>query len=115
MSLHHYAKPAYDGLETSSEILAGIEEIAGSMLNSDETATDDESEAYRVWQEPTADEIKRVEKRAWELADAEIDVLHWGIETLKRPTKVYPDAETIEARRLWRIGLSRSPRFDRGV
>ena len=59
--------------ETSVEIALAIFEIAA------------EGDENRMWAEPTEEEVKAVEVRAWELADADEDRLHWGCETIKRP------------------------------
>ena len=58
--------------ETSVEIALAIFEIAA------------EGDEDRMWREPTDDEIRRVETRAWELTDASTDTLFWGITTLTR-------------------------------
>jgi hypothetical protein len=54
--------------ETDYVIALAIFEIA---------AEDDEA---RMWESPTEEEAAAVIARAWELADADVDVLHWGNE-----------------------------------
>ena len=58
--------------ETSIEVALAIFEIAK------------EGDEARMWTEPSADERAAVEARAWEIADADEDTLHWGCETLHR-------------------------------
>ena len=58
--------------ETSIEIALAIFEIA------------DEGDEARMWTEPSDDQKAAVTARAWEIADAAEDVLHWGNETLRR-------------------------------
>ena len=59
--------------ETSVEVALAIFELA------------DEGDESRMWTDPTEEELKAVAARAWEIADADEDTLHWGNETLRRP------------------------------
>jgi hypothetical protein len=59
--------------ETSDEIALAIFEISA------------EGDEQRMWAEPTEDEMASVEAQAWKLADAETDVLHWGVTSISRP------------------------------
>ena len=54
--------------ETSDVIALAIFEIA------------QEGDEPRVWESPTEAETLAVMSRAWELADADTDTLHWGSE-----------------------------------
>jgi hypothetical protein len=58
---------------TSYEIAMAIDEICHS-----------EKKMERVWQEPTPAEDRRIVRRAWELADSESPVLHWGDSRIHR-------------------------------
>lgn len=77
--MHPYNNGKYDGLDSSDEILAAIEEIAGDDI------LDEDSDAYRIWAAPTGDEIKKVEALAWTLDEHGSETLHWGEATIKRP------------------------------
>jgi hypothetical protein len=78
MTIHKY-RDGYSGLNTSDEILAAIEAIAGDDIR------DEESEAYRIWNDPTKEEITQVEARAFAMTDDE--TLGWGETIVRRPTK----------------------------
>lgn len=58
--------------ETSDEIALAIFEIA------------EEGDEARMWENPTEAEVQAVMTKAWEHADAETSVLHWGNETHRR-------------------------------
>ena len=58
--------------ETSNEIAQAIFEIA------------QEGDEARMWESPSLDEVDFVVARAWELAEDEIDELHWGNEKHRR-------------------------------
>jgi len=77
--MHPYNNGRYDGFNSSDEIIAAIERIAGDDI------LDDGSDAYRIWAEPTQDETKKVEETAWQLADETETTLHWGCTTIRRP------------------------------
>ena len=55
------------------------DEIAQAIL---ELAAGDADRAQEIWE--NGDEADHVIARAWELADAETDTLHWG-EEIERP------------------------------
>jgi hypothetical protein len=78
MSVHPYNTDPYDGFRSSDEILAAIEEVAGDDI------LDEESEAYRIWREPTKEESTKVEALAWAMARADDEVLFWGMSKLER-------------------------------
>ena len=83
-----YYRNHFGGYQSSEEIIAAIDEIAADDLPQDEAYEEDElrdSDAYRIWADPTADERARVIARAWELAPAEQDELFWGCTTIQRP------------------------------
>jgi hypothetical protein len=73
----------FDGMGSSPEILEAIEDVAGFELLHD---GQDDCPAYRVWADPTPEEEKKVIEIAWAYADPEEDTLHWGRETIRRPT-----------------------------
>jgi hypothetical protein len=77
--MYPYNNGQYGGFNASDEILAAIEEIAGDDI------LEEDSEAYRIWAEPTDEEIKKVEARAWELDKHDSATLHWGETTIRRP------------------------------
>ena len=77
--MHPYNNGTYDGLNSSGEILAAIERIAGDDI------LDESSEAYRIWAEPTDEEVKKVEALAWNLEKHGADKLAWGDTSIKRP------------------------------
>ena len=58
--------------ETSDAIALAIFEIAN------------EGDEARLWTSPSAAEEANVLERAWTLADAETDVLHWGNQRFAR-------------------------------
>ena len=58
--------------ETSDEIALAIFEIA------------EEGDEARMWDSPSEAEVDAVISRAWEIADAETEALHWGVETHRR-------------------------------
>lgn len=58
--------------ETSDEIALAIFEIA------------DEGDEARMWESPTEAEVEAVRIQAFKHADADVDVLHWGVETVSR-------------------------------
>lgn len=58
-----------DARETSVEIAQAILEHAA---------------ADRIWSSPTASEMDEITARAWELADNDVQVLHWGQEEIYR-------------------------------
>ena len=83
-----YYRNHFGGYQSSEEIIAAIDEIAADDLPQDEAYEEDElrdSDAYRIWADPTADERARVIARAWELAPAEQNELFWGCTTIQRP------------------------------
>ena len=59
--------------ETSDEIAMAIYEIAP------------EGDEQRMWKDPDPAEVIDIEHRAWELTDADVDTLHWGVTTISRP------------------------------
>lgn len=61
-----------DSTNSSIEIAVAIYEIA------------QDGDEVRMWEDPTAEELAEVTARAWELADDDEDVLHWGVEKLRR-------------------------------
>jgi len=83
----HFTK--LEGLQSSTEILAAIEQVAGEEFITDLDDTEAEDAArrslcHRIWSSPTDDETAEVVRIAWSLADADEDVLHWGIEKFTR-------------------------------
>jgi len=77
-AIYTYRQPRYDGLMSSPEILAAIEEIAGDNI------CDSNSDAYAIWSDPTPEQMAEVERIAWSLSDADKDSLHWGSTTITR-------------------------------
>ena len=73
-----------DGYNTSIEILSAIEAIAPDEFDPDDDEIE-QTECHRIWAEPTDEEMKRVEKLAWKLADPEEMKLHWGETVIHRP------------------------------
>jgi hypothetical protein len=63
-----------DGHQTSKEIASAIEDMAGC----------DETKMQRIWENPTAEEMAEVSRRAWEMADEDETELYWGCEKIKR-------------------------------
>lgn len=72
MSMHVYRNGKYDGFGASDEIIAAIEQVGGDDI------LDEESDAHRIWAEPTSDEEAEVKRIAWELASDDETELHWG-------------------------------------
>lgn len=89
-SNNHFAQ--LDGYQSSTEILAAIEQVAGEEFpetaygdTEAEDLAESRSVCHRIWQEPTDEETADVERIAWTLADADEDVLHWGSTKIRRP------------------------------
>lgn len=76
--LRHYNNAPFDGLCSSAEIIAAIDEIGSGAVY------EEGSEAYRIWAEPTSSEQSEVLRRAWEYADADETELFWGQEKIVR-------------------------------
>ena len=67
-----------------------IREWAQSRETSDEVAraifelSNDGQETQRLWESPSAEEQKRIIKRAWEIAEPDEGALYWGTEVYTR-------------------------------
>lgn len=72
-TLAHWA----DVRQTSLPVAKAIWEHAGNGC---------EGTAERIWSNPTPEEIANIEARAWQLADPDDDILHWGVTAIKRPS-----------------------------
>ncbi len=85
----HFAK--LDGYQTSTEILAAIEQVAGEDFHESapgDTEADDAARSslcHRIWSSPTDAEEATVVRIAWTLADDDQEALHWGSTRLCRP------------------------------
>lgn len=75
-SLATYRNGNYNQFDASDEIIAAIERIAGDDI------LDDDSEAYRIWAEPSDAEMAKVKSMAFGLSAAES--LFWGGTEIKR-------------------------------
>ena len=94
MANHPNRNPALarwaDERSTSIEIARAIREMARNRIDPDEHATRDEfnaewdADCQRIWEEPTEAERVAIEAAAFE-ASSDDDVLHWGVETIRRP------------------------------
>lgn len=89
--MHEFRNGRYDGFNSSDEILAAIEEIAGAKLTPSRSVSDFDDEpapsaADLLWQDATPEQMDRIISRAWELADPETEELYWGAgDTIRRP------------------------------
>jgi hypothetical protein len=59
--------------QSSDEIIAAIFERATSLRD-----------VTRLWENPTKSEMSGISARAWQIADSETNVLHWGNHNLRR-------------------------------
>lgn len=62
-----------DMFQTSNEIIAAIFERAASSRD-----------VTRLWESPTKTEMSGISARAWQIADNETNILHWGNHSIKR-------------------------------
>jgi hypothetical protein len=75
-----------DSRQTSIEVAQAIDEIAPKQYHEGFMAS--------IWQDPSFDETASITERAFELADKYasmlgrmgVDELHWGQETIQRPS-----------------------------
>jgi hypothetical protein len=76
----------FNGFETSDEILAAIEDVAGYEWDIDAPydEEEDQSPCYRIWAEPTSEQEAAVIATAWTYADSDTDHLNWGQTTICR-------------------------------
>ena len=74
----------HDGLETSPEIIAAIEEMAPGCAACGGDSLSQADPAYVVWSDPTQEEYVSVVRRAWAAADKNEETLVWGDE-ITRP------------------------------
>lgn len=72
MNLLKYNCGDYDCLETSNEILAAIEAIAGDSI------LDENSIAYRIWEDGDDDDMRRVLEMALPHIADDAEMLYWG-------------------------------------
>lgn len=77
--MHKYRNGQYNGFETAAEILSAIEEIGGDDIRNEN------SNSYRIWDDPTPAEKAAIVKIAFGLADPDESVLFWGVGSIKRP------------------------------
>jgi hypothetical protein len=62
-----------DIFQSSAEIIEAIFERAASLRD-----------VTRLWESPTNAEMGEISARAWQIADSETNVLHWGNHNLRR-------------------------------
>jgi hypothetical protein len=87
-NLSRYRQGDYDSYDSDEAVLAAIEELAGESLPTgldfDAMDREAEGEAYRLWADPSEEEQRAIESRAWQLAGSDEDRLFWGQHTVKR-------------------------------
>ena len=59
--------------QTSDEIIAAIFERAASLRD-----------VTRLWESPTETEMNSITDKAWQIADNETNILHWGNHSIRQ-------------------------------
>jgi hypothetical protein len=88
LNLARFRTGRHGRYQSSEEILAAIERVAGRELPLDGDET--QNEASRMWEAPAPDEQAAVIAVAWSLAPPDESQLFWGQLTLARPVKQSP-------------------------
>lgn len=92
MRNHKFSNGEFDRFETSEEVLAAIEDVAGWEFDLNDP---DHCAACRVWADPTIEEEQDVIATAWANADPAETELWWNTRRLPRtaPAAVTPATE----------------------